>query len=342
MHEVPPEARRPQLARPRQQVARQVPVGEAQDEVAGDPDGEDPGEGQVPAPRQRQVVARRDRRPAGKRLALPLAVDAEHPGRVDRQLPDPQVASAAVLADLEPGRVGVGAVLAPVEPRVGVEDHQPAHQHDDEGHDVDPVPDPGRQPVPAHDTALAGRRGAGGSADIGHGHLLPGAGARGRPERYSPVIALHRLAEHHVRMLGARGRDRLGLRVGRHRVRGHHRVAGGHHAPARGHGVVHGRDGRHPPVGRPSRRSRRSSCRPWRPPARAAPSSRRASVPRQGLSSSSPALHRACGSRRYGGRRPAVSGRRTLNHDRAQAPGRISHIRANGSAPSPARSRVNP
>ena len=55
------------------------------------------------------------------------------------------------IPDLEPGLVEICAIFAPVKARMGVEDHQPAHQHHEHDKGVEPVPDPGRGPVARHD-----------------------------------------------------------------------------------------------------------------------------------------------------------------------------------------------
>ena len=95
------------------------------------PNDQQPGEGKVPAPRGGEVVGRGDCRPAGDRPSV----------------------------ERKPGMVEVRAKLPPVEVRVGVEDHQPAHQHDENGQRVEPVPQARRQAMAVGDAARRrGRR----------------------------------------------------------------------------------------------------------------------------------------------------------------------------------------
>src|SRR5205085_10601694 len=44
---------------------------------------------------------------------------------------------------------------APIETRMSVEDHHPAHQHDEDGEGVDPVPKPRRKAMAFHDVPAA-------------------------------------------------------------------------------------------------------------------------------------------------------------------------------------------
>ena len=187
--DVAPEAPGAKLGRiPRQQVAAQVAVNHAQEAVGEDAGGEDPGEGQVPAPRLRQVVPRGDRRPAREGIE-PLG--PEHAARAKGLPADAQVAVPVRVADLEPGRIEVGAVLAPVEPRVGVEDHQPAHQEDDERHHGHPMPDPGGKAVPPHQLAAERARGCICLLGLRHALLLSRPAARARKPSPQRLYAQH-------------------------------------------------------------------------------------------------------------------------------------------------------
>ena len=115
----------------------------------------------MPAARIRQAVVGRDRRPGGKGSGLDAALRvrpaAEHAGRGQLDRAKLEHAAIADRADHQPGTVAVRAVFAPVEPRMRVEDHQPAHDHHEHDDDVEPVPDPRRQAVAVDDPA---RRGA--------------------------------------------------------------------------------------------------------------------------------------------------------------------------------------
>ena len=171
-------------------------VDQRDDHEGGKPDREQPGEGEVPDARVGKAVARGDRRPMRKGAALRLprlvAPHAEHAGRRDFERAQPGEAALAARADLEPGGVGVGAIFPPVEPRMGVEDHQPAHQHDDQRDGIDPMPQPRRQRVARHEVAADGfssrrrRRSVGRNVHrvtLGHAPLVarsrPGASRRG-------------------------------------------------------------------------------------------------------------------------------------------------------------------
>ena len=83
---------------------------------------------------------------------------AEQAGGSQVDRPGLEIAARALRADLEPGVIGVGAILAPVEPRMGVEDHQPAHEHDEHGDDIGPMPQAGGEPM-ALDEVTAARFG---------------------------------------------------------------------------------------------------------------------------------------------------------------------------------------
>ncbi len=92
----------------------------------------------------RKAVAGRDGGPPWKGTGLNVAVlvgpAAEQPGGGDVERPDRHVAAGRGRADGKPGRVSIRAVAAPVEPPVRVEDHQPAHEHDDERDGIYPMP----------------------------------------------------------------------------------------------------------------------------------------------------------------------------------------------------------
>ena len=203
-----------------QQVAPQVPVDEAERQVARDAEPEDPGEGQVPAPRQRQVVVGGDGQPSrgtpgagcGRRRSrapsTPVVSSSTSPIRRKPRPCSLPIASQAGSA--------IGAVLAPVESGMGVEDHQPAHQHDDEGHHVDPVPDARGQAVPADEFPLSAAR-SGSAGRWSTSVMIPPFPASARrgdaaPDVAPPSVAgraLHGLAEHHLGMLGAGHGHRL-------------------------------------------------------------------------------------------------------------------------------------
>ena len=138
--DVVPQVAGTELAGSWQQIAPQVAIDRAPQCVKDGAGCEKPCERQVPSPRQREVVGRRNRGPPRERPRLhsPIAVPpgAQETGGLDRDAADPQEAAAAFMPDFEPGGIGVGAGLSPVEARMGVEDHQPAHQHDEQDHGV--------------------------------------------------------------------------------------------------------------------------------------------------------------------------------------------------------------
>ena len=156
--DVVPQVAGAELAGSWQQVAPQVAIDRAPHTVEDGTGCEKPCERQVPSPRHREVVGRRNRGPRREsaRSHLPIAVPprAQESGRLDREAADSQEAVAAFMPDFEPGRIGVGAGLSPIEPRVCIEDHQAAHQHDEQDHGVEPVPDARGKAVAMNDRFL--------------------------------------------------------------------------------------------------------------------------------------------------------------------------------------------
>ena len=122
----------------------------------------------MPAPARRQILVGGNGRPGRKGARRRFAVDvggAEDAGGRDRKRTDPrdaaQIVAVAHRLDRDERAVGVGTVLAPVEPRVSVEDLQAAEQQKREAKDVDPMRHAHRKGVPMDENSLGpldGRR----------------------------------------------------------------------------------------------------------------------------------------------------------------------------------------
>ena len=107
-------------------------------------DQQHPCECEVPLPRICQAVGRGDRHQRRKGIGRTLRI-AEKARRRDLETADREETAGPAVADDQPGMIGVRAILAPVQPRMRIEDHHPAHQHHEDAPGVDPVPDPHRQ-----------------------------------------------------------------------------------------------------------------------------------------------------------------------------------------------------
>ena len=163
--DVVPDVARPELVARRRQVALDVARGEPPQPVQQPRHDEQPGKGEVPFARAGEIVMAGHRRPAREGAVLDVALMvgpiAEQPGRRNRHRPDAQEAPVGGAADLQPRRIVVRAEPAPVQPRMRVEDHQPAHQHDRQRQRVEPVPDSRGEPVAVDKVAAGGRGGTG-------------------------------------------------------------------------------------------------------------------------------------------------------------------------------------
>src|SRR5580658_1737379 len=153
---------RGQLSRAGKQVLPDMAVAETPEPVGDDRRHEEPREGQVPVARQREVIIRRYGEPAREssvhRLIAWSARDAQEPGRANRLVSNAHITLLAPVPDLKPRVVGIRAVLAPVEARMSVEDHQAGHEHDQDDGCVQPMPNPGWQPVAIDDWPRDWRR----------------------------------------------------------------------------------------------------------------------------------------------------------------------------------------
>ncbi len=183
VHHLLREVGRRQLRARGQQVAPEVALHEATEQVDGAVDREQPREEEVPAPARGEILVRRDREPgreAAWRERAVLARRAQQPGRLDRERAQPHdaapLARAAQRVHRQPRGVVVGAVLAPVQARMGVEDLRAGHQQQREAEDVDPVRHPHERGVARHKHAPAR---AGAAAKRARGHCGGGHGGKG-------------------------------------------------------------------------------------------------------------------------------------------------------------------
>ena len=155
--DVVPDAAWFELIARRREIALCMATEEAPGPVEQARHDEQPGEGKMPVARGREIIARgnRDKRWEGNRIA---ARYTKHAGGRNLHRANTEIACVAVVPDLQPGMLVIGAIFAPVQFGVGIEDHQPAHQHHEDGDGVDPMPDP-REPALAINQGTANRRG---------------------------------------------------------------------------------------------------------------------------------------------------------------------------------------
>ena len=120
--DVVPQALRSQFGQARRQVALGVAVEQAGGDKGDQADRQDPGEGEVPAPSGGEAVGGGNGRPMRKGAALDTALRvgpaAEQSGGRDPRRSQFEIALALSRSDLEPSPVGIGTIIAPVEPRV--------------------------------------------------------------------------------------------------------------------------------------------------------------------------------------------------------------------------------
>ncbi len=139
------------------------------DHIGGAQRDERPGEEEVEAAARRQVLIARDGHPARKGAAFDDAGlapgEAQHACGCQFQAADAGHAPRAAVRgrlrqDFDKGLVGVGPVSPPVQARIGVEDLQAAGQQHCQAEQVQPMPDPGEDPVAvdAADRLAAHRR----------------------------------------------------------------------------------------------------------------------------------------------------------------------------------------
>lgn len=140
------EMRRLQFFGRRQQIAAEMPAGETISEIDEAVDDEQPGNEEMPAPARCQILIARQGQPVRKTAHCSLAVDIRNPENARRI----KAQSAQVRHALQritflfrlhrnEGRIVVGAILAPIERRMGVEYLQAAIQQHRHAQHVHPV-----------------------------------------------------------------------------------------------------------------------------------------------------------------------------------------------------------